>query len=307
MAQEIHVPDIGDFKDVEVIDVLVKVGDKIEVDTPLVTIETEKATMDVPSTAAGVIKSLAIKKGARVSKGSLVLTLEGESAAKVSAPVAEVSKPASAPSVVSPAVATDQTITVPDIGDFKDVEIIDVLIKVGDKVDVDSPLITIETEKATMDVPSTAAGVIKSIAVKKGGRVSKGAAVAVLTVTGAATVAASGTTSKPAPVAALAPAHVAPAPVAVAVSSPAALPAINEAGFAKAHASPSVRRFARELGVDLSRVKGNGVKGRITPDDVKAFVKQVMSGALSAAAGGALPKTPEIDFSKFGAIEVKPL
>ncbi|HEX2585445.1 MAG TPA: dihydrolipoyllysine-residue acetyltransferase [Steroidobacteraceae bacterium] len=306
MAQEIHVPDIGDFKNVEVIDVLVKVGDKVEIDTPLVTIETEKATMDVPSSAAGVIKSMAIKKGDRVSKGSLVLTLEGGAA---TAPAAEAPKPAVAVEVAPAPAVSEQIISVPDIGDFKGVEVIDVLIKVGDKIEVDAPLITIETEKATMDVPSTAAGVVKSIAVKKGDRVSKGSAVATISGSGgAATSTATQVATAPKtemPVTASAPATVATqAAVPVATTS---LPAINEAGFAKAHASPSVRRFARELGVDLSRVKGNGVKGRITPDDVKSFVKQVMSGAASASGGGALPKIAEVDFSKFGPVEVKPL
>ncbi|MES1190290.1 MAG: dihydrolipoyllysine-residue acetyltransferase [Steroidobacter sp.] len=310
MAQEIHVPDIGDFKDVEVIDVLVKVGDKVEVDSPLVTLETEKATMDVPSSAAGVIKSLAVKKGDRVSRGSLVLTLEGSTTA-ATVPPAEAAKPAAAPNVVASTATSEQTVTVPDIGDFKDVEVIDVLIKAGDKVEVDSPLVTLETEKATMDVPSTSAGVVKSVAVKKGDRVSKGAAVAVLTVSGGASANVSAVTSVVTPAASPPKATSMPASAPVATPVPVAtssLPVINEAGFAKAHASPSVRRFARELGVDLSRVKGSGVKGRITPDDVKAFVKQVMSGALSAAAGGgALPKIAEVDFSKFGPIEVTPL
>ena len=312
MAQEIHVPDIGDFKDVEVIDVLVKVGDKVEVDSPLVTLETEKATMDVPSSAAGVIKSLAVKKGDRVSKGSLILILEG-SASAATAPPAEAAKPAAAPSIAASTATSEQTITVPDIGDFKEVEVIDVLIKAGDKVEVDSPLVTLETEKATMDVPSTTAGVVKSVAVKKGDRVSKGAAVAVLTVSGGASANVVAVTPLAAPAASPPKATSMPAsaPVAAQASAPVAassLPVINEAGFSKAHASPSVRRFARELGVDLSRVKGSGVKGRITPDDVKSFVKQVMSGALSAAAGGgALPKIAEVDFSKFGPIEVTPL
>jgi len=307
MAQDIHVPDIGDFKDVEVIDVLVKVGDRIEVDTPLITIETEKATMDVPSTAAGIIKSLAIKKGDRVSKGSVLLSVEG--ADQVAPVTKETPKaaPVVAAAVASVAAATEQSITVPDIGDFKDVEVIDVLVKVGDRVEVDSPLITIETEKATMDVPSTAAGVITSLAVKKGDRVSKGAAVVVVKGTASAQVSSAAAT---APTSASAPVS---APAAPAVTAPVQslsggfLPAINEAGFAKAHASPSVRRFARELGVDLSRVKGSGVKARITPDDVKGFVKQVMSGAIATGGGGALPKVAEVDFSKFGAVEIKPL
>jgi pyruvate dehydrogenase E2 component (dihydrolipoamide acetyltransferase) len=300
MAQDIFVPDIGDFKEVEVIDVLVKVGDRIEVDTALATLETEKATMDVPSTAAGVVKSIAIKKGDRVSKGALILTLEGAAAA-APAPVAA---PAAAPAAPA-AMMSEQAVNVPDIGDFKDVEVIDVLVKVGDKIEVDTALATLETEKATMDVPSTAAGVVKSIAIKKGDRVSKGALI--LMVEGATTASAVAAAPAAAPQAAPAPTAVASAPAPVAAPAPAAgLPAINEAGFAKAHASPSVRRFARELGVDLSRVKGSGVKGRITPEDVKGFVKAALAGGASAG-GAALPKVPEVDFAKFGAVEIKPL
>ena len=312
MAQDIHVPDIGDFKDVEVIDVLVKAGDRIEVDTALITIETEKATMDVPSTAAGVIKSIAVKKGDRVSQGVLVLQLEGAAAA---APAPAAAPPAPTPAV-APAAATvsEQAVNVPDIGDFKDVEVIEVLVKAGDKIEVDTALATLETEKATMDVPSTVAGVVKSVAIKKGDRVSKGALILNVTVAGAAPVATPVAVSvTEAPKAAPA----ASAPVAAApVAASAALPAINEAGFAKAHASPSVRRFARELGVDLSRVKGTGIKGRIAPEDVKIFVKQALAGGMvggagstsaASAGGAALPKIPEVDFAKFGAVEVKPL
>ncbi len=310
MAQDIHVPDIGDFKDVEVIDVLVKAGDRIEVDTALITIETEKATMDVPSTAAGVIKSIAVKKGDRVSQGVLVLQLEGAAAA-APAPAAATPAPTVAPAA---ATVSEQAVNVPDIGDFKDVEVIEVLVKAGDKIEVDTALATLETEKATMDVPSTAAGVVKSVAIKKGDRVSKGALILNVTVAGAAPVATPVAVSvteapKAAPAAS---APVAAAPLAVS----AALPAINEAGFAKAHASPSVRRFARELGVDLSRVKGTGIKGRIAPEDVKIFVKQALAGGMvggagstsaASAGGAALPKIPEVDFAKFGAVEVKPL
>lgn len=224
-----------------------------------------------------------------------------------------------------------QDITVPDLGDFKDVEVIDVLVKAGDKIEVDTPLITLETEKATMDVPSTAAGVVKSVAMKKGDRVSKGSVI--VQVEGGdenKAPAAGALSAKPAatdapkpkqaesqePAATAAPAPAAPAPAAPA---PAAQPAseanrerqpapivINEAGFASAHASPSVRKFARELGVDLGAVKGTGLKSRITADDVKAWVKQALK-AGPAAAGGGLPKVPEVDFAKFGAVEVKPL
>jgi pyruvate dehydrogenase E2 component (dihydrolipoamide acetyltransferase) len=211
-----------------------------------------------------------------------------------------------------------QDITVPDLGDFKDVEVIDVLVKPGDKIEVDTPLITLETEKATMDVPSTSAGVVKAIAIKKGDRVSKGNVI--LQVEGGEGAAAA--EKKPAPTAKPAPAPEAPkpkppepaaapspAPSAPAVNRqpPAASAApINEAGFAAAHASPSVRKFARELGVDLGSVKGSGLKNRITPDDVKAWVKQALKSGAPAG-GGALPKVAEVDFAKFGAIEVKPL
>lgn len=349
MATDIKVPDLGDFKDVEVIDVLVKPGDQIDVDTPLISIETEKATMDVPSTAAGVVTSLALKKGDRVSKGTLIGQIEAKDAGGV--PPAALNKksgtteePTSTSSIsleqsernAGAAAKTEAPsapasggssagggeVRVPDLGDFKDVEVIDVLVKPGDRIEVDTPLLTLETEKATMDVPSTSAGVLKSLALKKGDRVSKGALIGLLE--GGAAPAA-----KPAPEApkaapaqpakaaeptkaaepAQAPAKKAePAPAAPA--APKGLPQIDEAGFARAYASPSVRKFARELGADLSRIKGTGPKGRITPDDVKAFVKQALASgapAGAAAGGGALPKIPEIDFSKFGEIEVKPL
>jgi pyruvate dehydrogenase E2 component (dihydrolipoamide acetyltransferase) len=213
-----------------------------------------------------------------------------------------------------------QDITVPDLGDFKDVEVIDVLVKAGDKIEVDTPLITLETEKATMDVPSTAAGVVKSVAMKKGDRVSKGSVIVQVEggeAKGEAKKAPAATASSPTPAPteaskskpaepqapAAPPAQ--PAPTANRERQPAPI-AINEAGFASAHASPSVRKFARELGVDLGAVKGTGLKGRITPDDVKAWVKQTLK-AGPVAAGGALPKVPEVDFAKFGPVEVKPL
>jgi len=218
-----------------------------------------------------------------------------------------------------------QDISVPDIGDFKDVEVIDVLVKAGDTIDVDTPLLTIETEKATMDVPSSAAGVVKSVSVKKGDRVSKGSVIVSVEATGAeAPKAAAAAAPAPAPAekkAEPAPAAKAPAPApapapakaaapAAAARTPSLSPVFDEAGFAKAHASPSVRRFARELGVDLTRLKGTGIKGRITPDDVKGWVKQALVAAPApggASSGTGLPKIPEVDFAKFGAIEVKPL
>jgi pyruvate dehydrogenase E2 component (dihydrolipoamide acetyltransferase) len=211
-------------------------------------------------------------------------------------------------------------IQVPDLGNFKDVAIIEVLVKAGDRVEVDTPLLTLETEKATMDVPSPAAGVIERLLVHKGGVVSTGTAVAWLTedseaapAAPAPSAAATAPELAPAPAPASAPAAVAKAPAAPAQSA-ASLPApVNEAGFAAAHASPGVRRFARELGVDLSGVRGSGLKGRILEADVKAHVKGLLAGgsagpaADAPAPGGAWPRVPVPDFTQFGAVEVRPL
>jgi len=242
-------------------------------------------------------------------------------------------------------------IVVPDIGDFKNVPVVDVLVKVGDVVALETPLVTLETEKATMDVPSTAAGTIVALRLRKGDKVSQGAPIAEIVTTERAPAPpapapvvetgseptvrqpalrkspAESTTQPhtpapaPAPVSAPAPAKAAPPPAApapapsaftetqVLPSSTAAPAVLDEVGFAKSHASPSVRLFARELGVDLARVKGSGIKGRVTPEDVRAFVKGVMTGerAAAAAPAAALPRVPTVDFGKFGPIDVKPL
>ena len=194
-------------------------------------------------------------------------------------------------------------ILVPDLGGFKDVAIIDVLVKPGDRVEADTPLLTLETEKATMDVPSPAAGVIEKLLVQKGGLVSTGTAVALLTVdAGAAAAPPAASAAKPVvqPAAAT--------PIVPVVPPPAPVSSINEAGFAAAHASPGVRRFARELGVELSRVRGTGLKGRIVEGDVKAHVKGLLTtGAGAAGAGSGLPRVQIPDFTQFGAVEVKPL
>lgn len=322
MAIDVLVPDLGDFKDVEVIDVLVKPGDTVEVDTPLITLETEKATMDVPSTSAGTVKSVAVKKGDRVSTGSLVLTLEpsGEQRTTTEQEADTGAAAAPTPPAAQPAARDseqaggEETITVPDLGDFKDVEVIDVLVKPGNTIEVDTPLITLETEKATMDVPATAAGVVKSVAVKKGDRVSQGDPILTLEARGKAAAPAqpAATPSAPPAAAERAPTPAAPTPAAperppaTTPSAPAATTQVDvSVSFSTVHASPSVRKFARELGADLRRIKGTGYKGRITADDVKAWVKQTLTSA--AASGAGLPKIPEVDFSKFGQIEVKPL
>jgi pyruvate dehydrogenase E2 component (dihydrolipoamide acetyltransferase) len=320
---EVRVPDLGNFSEVAVIDVMVKPGDRIEVDTPLITLETEKATMDVPSTAAGVVEQVHVQVGGKVSEGSLVVTVRGEGGQATvpaagggagSAPAGEAPAPAPAsPAQAAAAAPTRVDVVVPDMGSFTEVSVIDVLVKKGDRVEVDTPLATLETEKATMDVPSTAAGVVEEVHVQVGGKVSAGARVVTLasvTATGPGTVsAAPAAAAAAAPAAAPAAAAPKPAPAAPAPAPqrPASLPPINEAGFSTAHASPSVRKLARELGVDLSRVKGSGQRGRITHDDVKAWVKAMLTGGLAAQQGPALPQTPKVDFAKFGEVEVKPL
>ncbi|MEP7314160.1 MAG: biotin/lipoyl-containing protein, partial [Pseudomonadota bacterium] len=272
MAQsiEVRLPDMGNFEEVGVIDVLVKPGDRVELETPLVTLETEKATMDVPSTAAGVIEKVHVEKGGKISAGALVVTLRGEDtgAAPVAAEVAPAPQaaPTAAPAAPAPQASTTAQsidVLVPDMGSFGEVGVIDILVKPGDAVEVDTPLVTLETEKATMDVPSTAAGVIEKVHVEKGGKISAGGRVVTLR----GQVAAATPAPAPAPAAAqVAPATAAPVPASAPVAAPipapspglpsAALGTINEAGFSKAHAGPSVRKLARELGVDLVRVKG---------------------------------------------------
>jgi pyruvate dehydrogenase E2 component (dihydrolipoamide acetyltransferase) len=222
-------------------------------------------------------------------------------------------------------VATPIQVLVPDIGGFKDVDVIDVLVKDGQQIDKETPLITLETEKAAMDVPAPAAGKISQVRIKKGDKVSEGALILLLEPAAAgapadpkAAAAAAPADAKKSTSAAPPPAANEPAPAAAAVqtaatteataiTAPRAAAVIDELAFSKAHASPSVRKFARELGADLGHVKGTGIKGRITHDDVKSYVKGLLSAARTAAPATALPKVPVVDFAQFGAVEVKPL
>jgi pyruvate dehydrogenase E2 component (dihydrolipoamide acetyltransferase) len=298
------VPDLGDFHDVEVIEVLVKAGDAVALEAPLITLETDKATMDVPSTAAGRVAEVLVKKGDRVSKGSQVVAVEVADAAAEPAP-----KAAAPPAAAGPAPAAAKPgpvdVRVPDLGDFKNVEVIEMRAKEGDAVALETPLLTLETEKATMDVPSSAAGRLVKLHVGKGSRVSAGDLVA--TVEGSGSAAARAPAAKPA-----APAPAAPAPnpeATVRMTAPAAAATAPLPDNRVAHASPGVRRFARELGVDLARVVGSGFKGRISEDDVKSYVKKALAAppAQAPAAGAALPRVPDVDFAAFGPVEVKPL
>lgn len=308
------VPDIGDFTDVEVIEIHVAVGDVVAVEDPLITIETDKASMDVPATTAGTIASVEVSQGDRVSEGSLIAAVTAASGddGEKEAPAESAQSAPEEAAADEPAAAAgeSQSVLVPDIGDFADVDVIEVHVSSGDSVAAEDPLITLETDKASMDVPAPAAGTIESVAVAAGDKVSEGDLVLVLQATsgGAAEVAATpAETPVEAPAATAAPAA-APAQPQPPAPAPAvaALPAVDEEGFAKAHASPSVRRFARELGVDLARVSGSGVKSRITHEDVKVFVKAAMSGDVAPGVQG-LPPVPEVDFAKYGEVEVTPL
>jgi pyruvate dehydrogenase E2 component (dihydrolipoamide acetyltransferase) len=291
---QVVVPDIGDFKEVEVIEVLVKPGDAVSKEQSLITLESDKATMEIPSPSAGVVKELKIKVGDKVSKGVPILVLDAESKDR---PAPKGDKPAAAQ-----AGGNALTVPVPDIGDFKEVEVIEVLVKPGDAVSKEQSLITLESDKATMEIPSPADGVVKEIRIKVGDKVAKGAPILVLD---------ADSREKAAPASKAAKA--APAPAAAPVPRPIQKQAPQETG-AKPHASPSVRKFARELGVDLAAVQGSGPKGRILHTDIQAYVKGALSGKTAPAAkpaGGGLPFNlppwPEVDFAKFGPVETKPL
>ena len=327
---EVKVPDIGDFDEVAVIELLVKVGDTVKAEQSLITVESDKASMEIPSSTAGVVKELKVALGDKVKEGSVVLVVEaaGAAAAPAAAPAAAaVAAAAPAPVAAAAPVATAATsgalgpieIHVPDIGDFKDVAVIEVFVKPGDTIKVEQSLITVESDKASMEIPSSHAGVLKELKVKVGDTVNIGDLLAILE--GAVSAAAAPVAAAASAVVASAPAVVA-APTAVAaavaaVASPAHAPGAPTLGLP--HASPSVRKFARELGVPLEELKGSGVKGRITQNDVQAFTKAVMSGATQtkaqAAKGGAsaggdgaalgLIPWPKVDFAKFGPIERK--
>jgi pyruvate dehydrogenase E2 component (dihydrolipoamide acetyltransferase) len=379
---DVKVPDIGDFNDVPVIEVFVKPGDHVGVDDSLVTLESDKATMDVPSPAAGKVASIAVQVGDKVSEGSLVLTLEGDGqagAAQAPAPSGKASaagaaervshassrtataSAAPAPELVTPAPRGEKgradmpgegsnstppagptiEVRVPDIGDFKDVPVIEVFVKPGDIVQAEDPLVTLESDKATMEVPAPLGGVVEGVRVGVGDRVSEGSPLLTLKTSQTGAEPASRSTPPSYPdnadraippmeiAASGAPPGAAASESAAAsrdgVSRPVQRPDVQQqAGAAAeaqrpagaAHASPSVRKFARELGVDIARVSGTGPKGRIVHEDVQQFVKTALArtpagpvaGAAGAAGAGGLSVLPwpHVDFAKFGPVESKP-
>jgi len=317
---DIIVPDLGDFEDVEVIEILVSAGDTVAREDGLITLETDKAAMDVPSPENGVIEALTVAVGDRVTSGSVIGKLTVEvSDTVVIAPAIQHEPTGDTTVLATPAKPAGEaqrsggvkTLVVPALGDFDDVEVIEVHIANGDTIEVDDPLVTLETDKAAMDVPAIVGGRIQSVLVKVGDKVSEGASLAIIEAVTPAADAPTQEIARPSEVTQAVAALPVQQPEAVAQQSSSAavqtLPPINESGFSRAHASPSVRKLARELGVDLAQVQGRGVKNRILHDDVKAFVKAILTGQATTAAGGGLPKTPSIDFSKFGEIEKQPL
>ncbi|MBP2857298.1 pyruvate dehydrogenase complex dihydrolipoyllysine-residue acetyltransferase [Dickeya oryzae] len=297
-VKEVEVPDIGG-DEVEVTEVMVNIGDTVAAEQSLITVEGDKASMEVPAPFAGTVKEIRIKTGDKVKTGSLIMVFEVAGAAPAAAPAPAASAPAAAPAVSGGA----KDVNVPDIGG-DEVEVTEVLVKVGDKVAAEQSLITVEGDKASMEVPAPFAGTVKEIKVSTGSKVKTGSLIMVFEVEGAAPAAA--------PVAAApAPAASAPAPAA---ATPAAAKADSKGEFAEndayIHATPVIRRLAREFGVNLAKVKGTGRKGRILREDVQAYVKEAVKRAESApaagATGGSLPGLlpwPKVDFSKFGEIE----
>lgn len=325
MSELIRVPDIGSGEG-EVIELFVKVGDRIEADQSLLTLESDKASMEIPAPKAGVVKSLKVKLGDTLKEGDELLELEVEGATAAPEAAAQQDKPAAAPAAEdkpaaapTPAEATPapaasasvQDIHVPDIGSSGKAKIIEVLVKAGDSVEADQSLITLESDKASMEIPSPAAGVVEEVIAKLDDEVGTGDLILKLKVAGAAAPAPAPAKSEAAPAAAAAapekaatPAPAPEKPVEAAASAPA------PAGNAKVHAGPAVRQLAREFGVDLGAVTASGPHGRILKEDVQAYVKAMMqkakeapAAAAGATGGAGIPPIPAVDFSRFGEVE----
>ena len=301
-AKDVHVPDIGD-DEVEVTEIMVAVGDMVEADQSIIAVEGDKASMEVPAPFAGRVVEIKVAAGAKVSTGSLVMVFEvaGAAPAAVAAPVQ-----AATPVAAAPVAAAAKEVNVPDIGG-DEVEVTEIMVAVGDKVEADQSLIAVEGDKASMEVPAPFAGVVKEIKVKAGDKVSTGSLIMVFEVAGAAPAAAAAPVAQAAAPVAAAPVAAAPAAAPVAQAAAASDFVANDAYV---HASPAVRRLAREFGVNLAKVKASGRKGRIVKEDVQAYVKDAVKRAESAPAAGqgtgngmSVVAWPKVDFSKFGPVE----
>lgn len=299
---EIRVPDIGDYDSVEIIEVLVAKGDNVAAEQSLITLESDKASMEIPSTHAGTVTELNVSVGQKLSEGDLIATVSTDATSSNDVQAEPVTTPQNTDSTTSVS-----KIVVPEIGDFDEVEVIEVLVTSGDTIELDQSLITLESDKASMEIPSTAAGRLVSIAVSVGDKLKQGDVIAEIESTGN--------------VAPVAPVAAPPEPATVEAKPEVAQPVANkpqtitsptqklaDETYRRAYASPSVRKFARELGVDLTLVSGSGRKNRIIKDDVQKFVKASMSATGSnyggaGQAGAGIPAIPEVDFSKFGEVE----
>lgn len=309
MADEmkVKVPDIGGASGVDVIEVLVKPGDDIDVDTPLITLESDKASMEIPSPTAGKVVALLVKVGDKVSEGDSIVAVatDNQSEAKQEAPAKPAESPAEAETLKSnelhaQPISQSMEVRIPDIGGATDVDVIEVMVSAGDRVKKDEALITLEGDKATMDIPSPFDGEVENLAIKVGDKVSQGSLI--LTMKTAQAAAASAPSEKPE---STAPAST-PATETVKAMPTAPIPMPSTTSNAALAAGPAVRRMAREFGVNLSEVAGSGRKNRITKDDVQQYIKSRLSEKPTAG-GFSLPQAPVIDFSKFGAVETRPL
>jgi pyruvate dehydrogenase E2 component (dihydrolipoamide acetyltransferase) len=300
---DIKVPDIGDFKDVPVIEIFVNVGDTVKAEDPLVSLESDKATMDVPAPRGGIVKAIPVKVGDKVSEGSVIVHFEGEGAAAAPAPEPAKAVVSAPPAPVS-APAGLAEVRIPDIGDFQDVPVIEIFVKVGDSVQAEDPLVSLESDKATMDVPAPLSGVVRALRVQVGDKVSEGSIIMVLA-TGASSAA------PVSPAAATAASLVAARPAAEKAAG-----GIDEEAFALAYAGPAVRKLARERGVDLGKVQGSGDHGRILRADVESVSRggadavpapKPAATAATGVGGIDLLPWPKVDFAKFGPVERKEL
>ena len=315
-SQDVHVPDIGSSGKAQVIEIQVKVGDTVEADQSLITLESDKASMEIPSPAAGVVESISVNLNDEVGTGDLILKLKGagsSAAPAVSAPAPTAKEPAAAAPAAAPSAPAGDTVKdihVPDIGSSGKAKIIEVLVKAGDKVEKDQSLITLESDKASMEIPCPEAGVVESVIAQLESEVGTGDLILKLKVAGSSPAPAAAAPAAAAP-AASAPA--APAPAAKPAAAPAAASAPVAAPSGKVHAGPAVRLLAREFGVDLAQVGATGPHGRILKEDVQVYVKAMMAkakeapAAAAAAGGSGIPPIPVVDFSRFGEIEEVPM